>query len=130
MILNWLRKFRKPMKLEDFKEIRTVTDDNWNKIKNGNINLEYFDKNNNSIGYIDYRVNVGQIGLFFITNHSYINRGLGKQILEKAIKEIKLYKVKEVWAVTTDNHPFWSNVWNKSFKPKILHTNLLRHLVM
>ena len=45
----------------------------------------------------------------------YQNRGLGKQILAKVIYDMKANNISEIWAVTTDDHPFWSNVWNKSF---------------
>ena len=39
-------------------------------------------------------------------------------MLQKAINEMKIHKVTKVWAVTTHNHPFWSNVFNKSFTLK------------
>lgn len=104
------------LKLEDLKEIRTVKDDTWNKVRNGQTTLDYYTKDGTKVGYIKYKTN-GQIGLFFI-NDEYQNRGLGKQILYKVIKELFKYDCSEVWAVTTDNHPFWSNVYNKQFKPR------------
>uniref|UniRef100_A0A6C0HUT3 Uncharacterized protein n=1 Tax=viral metagenome TaxID=1070528 RepID=A0A6C0HUT3_9ZZZZ len=33
----------------------------------------------------------------------------------KVIKKLKMNNLKGVLAVTTTNHPFWSNVYNKSF---------------
>lgn len=102
--------------IKNFIEERYITDDTWNKHVNGEIKLEYF-LNNQSVGYIDYRIKTGQIGLFFIED-KYSNRGLGKQILNKVIDELKVNNVKEVWAVTRDDHPFWSNVFNKSFTPR------------
>jgi len=119
------------LKLDDFIEIRKVMNDNLNKIENGITILEYYTKDKESlllkflevdpyydppdscIGYIKYK-KTGQIGLFFI-NEEYQNRGLGKQILNKAIDELKIYGCKEVWVVTSDNHLFWSNVYNKQF---------------
>ena len=105
--------------LTDFKEIRLVSsempypNDYFVNKKPGGIMLEYYDKNK-KIGYIRYYITTGQIGLFFIDD-DYQNRGIGKQILSKVIKELKTNNCKEVWVVTTINHSFWSNVYNKSF---------------
>ena len=107
--------FHPELKLSNFIEIRKFLDDTFNNVKNGKVRLEYYTSNNIEIGYIQYKTN-GQIGLFFI-NKEYQNRGLGKQILTKVIKELKAnYNCTEVWAVTSKNHPFWSNVYNKQFK--------------
>lgn len=75
--------------------------------------FEYY-YNNEKIGHIRYYFITGQIGSFFI-NEEFQNRGLGKQILSKVIKELEHKNCKEAWAVTSNNHPFWSNVYNKSF---------------
>ena len=105
--------------LTDFKEIRLVSsempypNDYFVNKKPGGIMLEYYDKDVR-IGYIRYYITTGQIGLFFIGD-DYQNRGIGKQILSKVIKELKTNNCKEVWVVTTINHSFWSNVYNKSF---------------
>jgi GNAT superfamily N-acetyltransferase len=84
--------------------------------KPGGVMLEYYNKKDKKIGYIRYYITTGQIGLFFI-DKEYQNRGLGKQILSKVIQEMKDNQCDEVWAVATDHHPFWSNVYNKSFLP-------------
>jgi len=42
--------------------------------------------------------------------------GLGTQMLNIAIEDMKSVGTKEVWAVTSNNHPFWSNIMN--FKPR------------
>jgi GNAT superfamily N-acetyltransferase len=97
----------KYLKLNDFTEIRKI---------DVSIKLEYFTKTNKSIGYIKYKP-TGQIGLFFI-DEEYQNRGLGKQILSKVIDELSDIGCNEVWAVTTKNHIFWSNVYDKQFKPR------------
>jgi hypothetical protein len=113
--------FYPPLKLSDFTEVKKVSDDTFNKIKDGDIMLKYYIKNkideDSLVGYIKYRT-TGQVGLFFITNKEYQNRGLGKQILTKVINELVINQCKEVWAVTIDDHPFWSNVYNKQFIPR------------
>jgi predicted acetyltransferase len=137
-IYNILNLFsnKKSLNLCDFNEIRIVIDDNWNMVPNGNIWLCYFDKNypiesinpnliknrddaeeicSKSIGYISYKITTGQIGLFSIIK-KYQSRGLGKEILKKVIKEMELNGNKSVWAVTSQNHKFWSNVFDKSFE--------------
>jgi GNAT superfamily N-acetyltransferase len=110
-----------PLVLSDFYQHKVVTDDFWNKKTNGNVLIKFFDVNDvndikqkNKIGYISYRVKVGQVGLFFL-DKEYQNRGLGKQILTQVIEDMKSHNVTEIWAVTTKEHPFWSNVFNKSF---------------
>ena len=104
--------------LADFFQHKVITDDNWNNKTNGNVLIDFYDVNDikqeKKIGYISYRVKVGQIGLFFI-DMKYQNRGLGKQILEHVIEDMKSHNVTEIWAVSTKNHSFWSNVFNKSF---------------
>ena len=104
--------------ISDFIVKKIISDDNWNKIKNGNIRYEYFENNSDEtpFGYIDFRPGVGQIGQFYIHDDRFRNRGLGKQILTKALDDIKEFGTADtIWAVTRENHPFWSNVWNKSF---------------
>jgi RimJ/RimL family protein N-acetyltransferase len=138
--------FNEKLNLSDFHEITIILDDNWNKIPRGSIWKCYFEKNDNniekiniekikdrygaeeicakSIGYIHYRIGTGQIGLFFI-KEKYKNKGLGKQILTKTIEHMKLSKNEYVWAVTSTNHPFWSNVFGKAFKySKKLHPSV------
>jgi GNAT superfamily N-acetyltransferase len=70
-----------------------------------------------AVGYITYRLVTGQIGLFFI-NKKYQNRGLGKQILNRVITDMKHEGKTHIFAITTPNHPFWTNVFNKSFQWK------------
>ena len=107
-----------PLVLSDLYQHKVITDDDWNNKTNGNVLIEFFNVNDmkqeNKIGYISYRVKVGQIGLFFI-DKEYQNRGLGKQILTQVIEDMKLNNVTEIWAASTKDHPFWSNVFNKSF---------------
>ena len=117
---NWMLSSRMPLLINDFKEIRLVSsemqypNDYFVNKKPGGILLEYYDKDIR-IGYIRYYVTTGQIGLFFIDNE-YQHLGLGTQILSKVMEELKTNNCEEVWAVTTTNHSFWSNVYNKSFE--------------
>jgi GNAT superfamily N-acetyltransferase len=116
-IIKFYIKKPTPIQLSVYKEHKIVKNDDWNKIKNGDITLEYYLHNNKMIGCINYRVYTGQIGLFFL-EPNYRNIGLGKQILNKAINDIKQNNINEVWAVTSKNHVFWSNVYNGKFKYK------------
>ena len=101
----------KKLNLYEFTQIKKITDDTYNKIPNSDVHIDFYD-NNYKIGYISYRLGVGQIGLFYITE-MYRNRGLGKQILEQTIKEMKENNIEYIWCVTSKNHPFWSNIYNK-----------------
>lgn len=107
-----------PLFLSNFIERKTVSDDTWNKIKDGQVCYKYFqnETDKDPIAMVDFRPGVGQIGIIGIWPESYRNRGLGKQMLRKAMNDIKAFgKTDTVWAVTTENHTFWSNVFNKSF---------------
>lgn len=94
-----------------------IEDDTYNKLKNGSITRKYYlDENDETeIAMIRYKIFVGQVGLFFI-DKNYRNNGLGKEILEITINDMCKKNVQNVWAVTSENHPFWSNVFSKSFK--------------
>jgi RimJ/RimL family protein N-acetyltransferase len=111
-----------PLFLSNFIEKKTVTDDTWNKIKDGQVRYEYFQNETDKepFAMIDFRPGVGQIGIIGIWPESNRNRGLGKQMLRKAMNDIKAFgKTDTVWAVTSENHTFWSNVFNKSFIWKV-----------
>jgi hypothetical protein len=107
-----------PLFLKDFKQIKVMKDDYYNKIPDSDFRIDFYDKLNNEqfAGYISYRAGVGQVGLF-VLEQDYTNRGLGKQILTQTIEHMKEFNTKHIWAITTIyDHPFWSNVFNKSFK--------------
>lgn len=111
--------------LSTFKEVRVVKDDVWNRYKNGEVKLSYFDKYNNHIGYIQYRIFTGQVDLFYIYDIKHRRTGLGKQMLNKAIADMFTHETLEIWAVTYEHHAFWANVWKKSFKfQNILHPSV------
>lgn len=60
------------------------------------------------IGYIEYNVNSGKICLFFMTDSKHRNRGLGSQILNNVLDEMKEHGTKRAWLVTNKYpHPFW-----------------------
>lgn len=105
-----------PLNLSDFYQHKVIKDDSLNNKPDGGVLIDFYSDFNktNKIGYISYRVKVGQNGLFFI-DKEYQNRGLGKQILSQVIDDMRANNVTEIWAVTTREHPFWSNVFNKSF---------------
>ena len=102
---------RTPLHINDFKEIRhtssAIPNQFFVKNKPGGVFLEYYNNKNVRIGYIRYYITTGQIGLFFIEDN-YQHRGLGTQILSKVIEELKKNHCEEVWAVTSEQHPFWS----------------------
>jgi GNAT superfamily N-acetyltransferase len=115
-MLKYLKNIFYPdLRIHKLIEIKKTDNNTYNNISS--TTLEYYTQSGNKIGYIKYKDN-GQIGLFFIEDE-YQNRGIGKQILTNVIDILKINNCKEVWAVTTDNHPFWSNVYNKKFKRRV-----------
>jgi GNAT superfamily N-acetyltransferase len=106
-----------PLFLKDFKQIKVMKDDYWNKIPDSDFRIDFYDKLNNEqfAGYISYRAGVGQVGLF-VLEQDYRNHGLGKQILTQTIEHMKEFNTTDILAITIEDHTFWSNVYNKSFK--------------
>ncbi len=100
--MNIIYKKLFPLFISDFRSVITIS--KYNK------NITYFDKNDNEIGYIEYKPTSGQICLFFITNPSYRNRGLGKQIIHIVLADIKQHNTKRAWLVTANcPHKFWES---------------------
>ena len=102
------------LNLADYKEVISIKDDRWNDIQNGDVTRKYYNAEDKEIGYMNYRVKVGQVGIFVI-EENYRDKGLGKQILNLTMIDMKNHGAEEIWAVTTKDHTFWSNVYNKSF---------------
>jgi GNAT superfamily N-acetyltransferase len=117
--------------IRDFTEVRYVFDDTWNRCDRGDITRVYYEKSAEAmewrdvdrrnplgkyVGCINYRVGSGQVGIFLL-EAEYRGRGLGPQILLRAIGDMRKAGCDTVWAVTSENHPFWSTAWNKAFAP-------------
>lgn len=111
-LLNF--KTTRPICLMNIIQNKIIRDDTWNNIPQSECNIKFY-YNEKNIGYIQYRLGTGQIGLFYI-DEKYRNNGLGKEILNNVIGEMKNNNIKEIWAVTSEKHNFWSNVYNKKFK--------------
>jgi GNAT superfamily N-acetyltransferase len=124
-LLKRFLNFVKPVKIDpnDIIIVKTINDDTWNKIPKSEVYSEFYHEDK-KIGYINYRLGTGQIGLFWLES-DYRNKGIGKTILQDVIKEMKNANQNEIWAATFDSaHPFWSNVFEKKFKwhePTKLH---------
>jgi N-acetylglutamate synthase-like GNAT family acetyltransferase len=100
--MNTIYKKLFPLSIKDFRNLITIY--KYNK------NITYLDKYDKEIGYIEYKPTNGKICLFFITNPSYRNRGLGKQILDIALDDIKQHNTKRAWLVTANcPHKFWES---------------------
>lgn len=139
MLKSIRRFFSKQIDINSLHEIKFVRYDDWNKKNGGYIYRMYFtepidvseykinDPNSfhdryeldelasKSVGFITYKLATGQIGLFFISEE-YKNRNFGKKILTKVISDIRNEGKNSVFAITTKNHQFWSNVFGKSFE--------------
>lgn len=98
-----------PLNISDIDKIVTDTEDPSSEYYKKRITfLNKNKEDKEEIGYIEYKPNMGKICLFFITNERYRNRGLGTQILNTVLDDIKTYNTKRVWLVTSKHpHPFW-----------------------
>lgn len=90
-----------PLNISDFKQIKVMKDDYWNKIPESEFIIDFYDKLNNDThaDYISYRAGVGQVGIF-ILEKEYQNRRLGKQILTQTINNMKEFNQTHIWAIT------------------------------
>lgn len=95
------RSRRSKLYLNQFKEIRTITDDKHNRVKNGQVTISYNDDDEKEIAMINYRPNVGQIGKLFVFDENNRHRGLGKQMVMNAAREMRNNGTKEIWGVST-----------------------------
>ena len=111
MIMQYLRKIlnKYPLKISDFKYM--ITNSEYHESIYNKKRITYFDKSNIEIGYIEYNLYTGKICLFFITDLRYRNKGLGEQILNKVIDDMKQHGTKRAWLVTAHSpHPFWEKM--------------------
>lgn len=90
--------------------ITTIKDDSYHNIKSGIKNYKCKTPNNDYIGEINFRHTNGQIGILVI-DEKYRNLTIGTQLLKKAREDIiKNGTAKEIWAVTSKEHQYWSNI--------------------
>jgi GNAT superfamily N-acetyltransferase len=113
-IFKWAccRKPQTKLCLANFNENRKILDDTWNHVPNGEVDIIYNDKiTGDWVANINYRIKSGQIGLLFVDS-KYHRRGLGREILTNAISHIREVspETRTVWAITSDNHSFWSQI--------------------
>ena len=103
--------FETPVDLGDIEVNNPTVSNFYDRHKVGELTL-------NSVGYITYRLVTGQICIFHINKPGYKHRGLGKQILTRVITDMKNEGKTSIFTITSNNHLFWSNVFNKSFEWK------------
>ena len=99
--------------IEDYTQIRRVTT-NLNEIV-----IDFYD-NNINVGFVQYYINTGQIGMIMV-HKPYRNKGLGKQIISDAIHQIKVSNRfnsqfnNEVWLIASKTHDVWTNIYKGKF---------------
>jgi hypothetical protein len=106
---------RKYWSLSDFKIKKIYKYDDWNLVKNGEI--EYYLYNSDiCIGYFNLRLKTGQIGIAVI-DKEYRGYGVGLDLVKKLSKDKNEYNGNtELFAVTSENHPFWKKLPNSKYK--------------
>ena len=72
-------------------------------------------KHENTIGHIDYSVQDGNIWSMYVSN-DYRRKGLGTQILNDAVSDIKDNGINEIYLLARKNHEFWNNVYDGRFQ--------------
>ena len=87
------------------KSTKTIMNDNWNNIKNGQTHVS-LSIMGNEIAYISYRQHVGQIGQIYV-QPLFRRKGIAKSLVETAIIDMHEIGTPKFWAVTDIGHPFW-----------------------
>lgn len=78
--------------------------------------IDNYFHNDKQIGYFKYRLHTGQLCDLWLS-HVYRGQNIGKFMLHNAITNIHKYNTSDVaFAFAREGHPFWCNVYNKSFK--------------
>ena len=117
LALSTIRQKPPPLSLKNFKQIKVISHDNINNIKNGYVQIDFYDKNNwyNCVGYITYMVKTGEIGLFEL-KPEYRNRTLGTQIIQQVAMDMKKHNTTHLWFETMNDDPFCSYILTKYIK--------------
>ena len=104
--------------LDKFTEELCIEDDFWNGVDDGQYNYCYSERGTDQfVARMDLRPSTGQVGMILIKDKKYRNKGMGKEMLIKAMAVIEEWgKTDEIWAVTSQGHEFWSNVFGKQFQ--------------
>jgi hypothetical protein len=110
-LCNQLKNCRRST-LSDFDVVTTVTNDEWNGVKDGDVHNRFFTKTDppKAMGSLNYRLHTGQIG-WLNCYESFMNRGLEEQLLKKAEDDIRAYgTANTIWeAVVPKESPLYSN---------------------
>jgi ribosomal protein S18 acetylase RimI-like enzyme len=77
------------------------------------VRRKYF-VNDETIAHIDFSTQDGNIWSIHVDNN-YRGKGLGTQILDSVIVDIKKNNVDEIYLLSRKNHEFWNNVYNGGF---------------
>ena len=104
------------LSLENFKQIKKISDDRINNIRNGFVTVFYYEKKNWYMpdmyaGYISYMISTGEIAMIELLPE-YRNRDLGKQIVQNVINDMKKHNVKHICVETFGEYPFWSRIFD------------------
>lgn len=116
LALSNIRQKPPQLSLQNFKQIKKISNDRINNIKNGYITINFYDKKNwyTYAGYITYMVKTGEIGLFELIPE-YRDKGLGKQIINDVAKHMKKHNTSHIWIETFEEDSFWSHIFNIKF---------------
>ena len=98
--------------LKDFTVERTIRNDMWNKLKNGEVHYDLFDSNGKRVGHSHIRLATGQMCSTRL-DEQYRSCKIGYELVALATHDKYEYdKTTQLFAVTTNNHPFWSKLPN------------------
>ena len=101
------------LKLDDFDEKITVSDDGWNHVMNGERDFWFYTKTDppKEVAHLNIRLQTGQIGWLMVVDDLYRERGLEQQLVKKAEVEVRAHgTARTMWeALVSKEAPWYAN---------------------
>jgi hypothetical protein len=92
-----------------FRHTTWIYDDTHNNVPGGEREVFLSDwTTKDEVAHIRYRPAIGQIGMLWIDQSKYAGCGIGTQLLMLAMSDMQARRTREVWAVASADHPYWT----------------------
>lgn len=101
--------------LKDFNIEKKITNDEWNRVKDGEIHYNLIN-NKKHVGHFRVRLKTGQVGIAHL-DKEYRGYGIGYQMIKLITNDkINFDGKSELFAVTDKGHYFWKKLPNSVYK--------------
>ena len=116
-----------PLHLYTYTITRTISDDNHNRVPNGDIYCNVQTQYGKMVGEFNYRIKTGQIGGIYLSE-KYRHRTLEQQMLIYMMKDMQDAGAREIWEVINNENEstphFYSILWGFQYKKSHVHPSV------